>query len=400
MDNLKPQAGKFAQLGPLSLSEELAADTSETHTALSYSEQIPADLFTELLLSSTPLIDVRAECEYHDGHIPHSANLPLLTDDERKKVGTCYKRKGQEAAIMLGTELVSGDAKKERMTAWIRFIADNPTAVILCFRGGLRSQTVQKWLAESGLQRPLIRGGYKALRRHLLRTTIRVASEKKIIIVAGKTGTGKTHLINNLTRSVDLEGLANHRGSAFGRRVSAQPSQTVFENLLALDLLRQECEGGATLFLEDESRAIGSISLPLELHRAMSVAPIVRVEESLDFRIETILNDYIVSNLTDFRRLDPMQGDSLFSESLLASLDRIKKRLGGERHSALRDIMSAALTSNNDHDQHRAWIRGLLVDYYDPMYEYQMTKKAQRVVFKGDSDTFLEWASEFDQLQT
>ena len=374
MDIPKPQAGKLAQ--------------------------IPADRFTELLLNSTPLIDVRAECEYHDGHIPHSVNLPLLNDGERAEVGTCYKRKGQEAAITLGTELVSGDTKKERMSAWIRFIADNPTAVVLCFRGGLRSQTVQKWLAESGLQRPLISGGYKALRRHLLRTTIRVASEKKIIIVAGKTGTGKTHLINNLTRSVDLEGLANHRGSAFGRRVSAQPAQSVFENLLALDLLRQEREGGATLFLEDESKAIGSISLPLELHRAMSVAPIVRVEESLDFRVETILNDYIVSNLTDFRLLDPVQGDFLFSESLLASLDRIKKRLGGERHSALRDIMSAALTSNNDHDQHRAWIRGLLVDYYDPMYEYQMTKKARRVVFKGDSDTFLEWASEFDQLQT
>lgn len=374
MDNPKPQAGKLAQ--------------------------IPADCFTELLLNSTPLIDVRAECEYHDGHIPHSVNLPLLKDAERTEVGTCYKRKGQEAAITLGTQLVSGDAKNERMAAWMRFIADNPTAVILCFRGGLRSQTVQKWLAESGLQRPLISGGYKALRRHLLRTTIRVADEKKIIIVAGKTGTGKTHLINNLTHSVDLEGLANHRGSAFGRRVSAQPAQSVFENLLALDLLRQEREGGATLFLEDESRAIGSISLPLELHRAMSVAPIVRVEESLDFRVETILNDYIVSNLTDFRRLDPVQGDSLFSESLLASLDRIKKRLGGERHLAVRDIMSAALTSNNDHDQHRAWIRGLLVDYYDPMYEYQMTKKAQRVVFKGDSETFLEWASEFDQRQT
>ena len=374
MDNPKPQAGKLAQ--------------------------IPADCFTELLLNSTPLIDVRAECEYHDGHIPHSVNLPLLKDAERTEVGTCYKRKGQEAAITLGTQLVSGDAKNERMAAWMRFIADNPTAVILCFRGGLRSQTVQKWLAESGLQRPLISGGYKALRRHLLRTTIRVAGEKKIIIVAGKTGTGKTHLINNLTHSVDLEGLANHRGSAFGRRVSAQPAQSVFENLLALDLLRQEREGGATLFLEDESRAIGSISLPLELHRAMSVAPIVRVEESLDFRVETILNDYIVSNLTDFRRLDPVQGDYLFSESLLASLDKIKKRLGGERHLAVRDIMSAALTSNNDHDQHRAWIRGLLVDYYDPMYEYQMTKKAQRVVFKGDSETFLEWASEFDQRQT
>ena len=100
----------------------------------------------------------------------------------------------------------------------------------------------------------------------------------------------------------------------------------------------------------------------------------------------------------DFKRLDPAQGESFFSNSLLASLDRIKKRLGLERHSVLRQTMSAALSNDNDHDQHRAWIRGLLVDYYDPMYEYQMSQKKQRVVFKGDSKAFLEWATEFDQL--
>jgi tRNA 2-selenouridine synthase len=242
-------------------------------------------------------------------------------------------------------------------------------------------------------------GGYKALRRHLMQSTIRVAGEKKIIIVAGKTGTGKTHLINKLADSVDLEGLANHRGSAFGKRVSAQPSQIVFENRLALELLRQEQREGATLFLEDESRAIGSLSLPLELHRAMSLAPIIRVEEPLEFRVETILNDYIVSNLTDFVCLDADKGKGLFAESLLSSLDKIRKRLGGERHSSLRLLMSAAINNNNDLDQHRAWIRGLLVDYYDPMYEYQMTKKQQRVVFKGDSRAFLNWAAEFADLQ-
>jgi tRNA 2-selenouridine synthase len=181
--------------------------------------------------------------------------------------------------------------------------------------------------------------------------------------------------------------------------VSAQPSQVVFENRLALELLRQEQRDSTALFLEDESRAIGSLSVPLELHRAMNIAPIIQVEEPLEFRVETILNDYIVSNLTDFVRLDANKGKDLFAESLLDSLDKIRKRLGGERHSALRMTMSAALNNDNDLDQHRAWIRGLLVDYYDPMYEYQMTKKQQRVAFKGDSRAVLDWAAEFVGLQ-
>jgi tRNA 2-selenouridine synthase len=181
--------------------------------------------------------------------------------------------------------------------------------------------------------------------------------------------------------------------------VSAQPSQVVFENRLALKLLKQEQRDTTALFLEDESRAIGSLSLPLELHRAMSLAPIIQVEETLEFRVETILNDYIVSNLTDFVHLDADRGKDLFAESLLNSLDKIRKRLGGERHLALRLLMLAALNNDNDLDQHRAWIRDLLVDYYDPMYEYQMTKKQQRVVFRGDSRAVLDWAAEFVELQ-
>ncbi|MBL6804556.1 MAG: tRNA 2-selenouridine(34) synthase MnmH [Pseudomonadales bacterium] len=375
-------------------------DTTASNTGSApHPEQVTSDHFTELLLDSTPLIDVRAECEYLDGHIPNSHNLPLLTDPERAQVGTCYKKKGQDAAIALGHELVCGDVKRRRVDAWVEFITANPSAVILCFRGGLRSQTAQTWLAQRGFELPRISGGYKALRRHLMQTTIRVADKKEIIIVAGKTGTGKTHLINKITDSVDLEGIANHRGSAFGKRVSAQPSQVVFENRLALELLRREQRDSTALFLEDESRAIGSLSVPLELHRAMNLAPIIQVEEPLEFRVETILNDYIVSNLTDFVRLDANKGKDLFAESLLDSLDKIRKRLGGERHSALRMTMSAALNNDNDLDQHRAWIRGLLVDYYDPMYEYQMTKKQQRVAFKGDSRAVLDWAAEFVGLQ-
>ncbi len=353
--------------------------------------------FDSLLLAGTPIIDVRAPQEFLEAHVPGSTNLPILQDEERKLVGTCYKQRGQDAAIQLGHELVGGDTRSMRVAAWKTFVEQHPTAVIACFRGGLRSKIAQSWLTEIGIPIRRVAGGYKALRTHLLKTTTRVAEVKSIVILSGKTGTGKTHLINQLSNSVDLEGLANHRGSAFGRRVSAQPTQVVFENKLAIELLKQAKTGNPFLFLEDESRAIGSIALPLEFHRQMSNAKIASVHENLDFRIETILNDYIVSNYEDYMKLSGEQALALFSESLIASLDRIKKRLGGERHSDLRKIMQSALNKDNDLDLHREWIKRLLVDYYDPMYEYQMSKKSERVTFRGSREEFLDWAAMFDQ---
>jgi tRNA 2-selenouridine synthase len=364
--------------------------TSLTGTALS------SDSFDQLLLSQTPLIDVRAESEFAAGHIPGSINLPILNDEERSLVGTCYKQRGQDAAIELGNELVNGDSRTQRIAAWQHCIDAHDGALITCFRGGLRSKTAQAWLADAGVNIVRVDGGFKALRTHLLNATQRIAANKSLIIVGGKTGSGKTHLINALTESVDLEGLANHRGSAFGRRASLQPAQVVFENRLGIALLQREQNPSPTLFLEDESRAIGSISLPLELHRAMTQAPLVSIEESLDFRVETILNDYIVGNLHDFINDDQTTAAQRFEDSLLGSLDRIRKRLGNERHAAVSRIMHSAISHDNDLDQHREWITLLLTDYYDPMYAYQMEKKASRVVFRGNSDAFLSWAKEID----
>lgn len=358
---------------------------------------VPKHAFDALLLSAAPLIDVRAPQEYLEGHLPDSVNLPLLDDDERAQVGTCYKQQGQESAIALGNSLVSGQRRAARIARWQEFASQNPAAVITCFRGGLRSRISQSWLKEAGIDLPRIEGGYKALRTHLIEATTRVAASKSLLILSGKTGMGKTHLINRLSNSIDLEGLANHRGSAFGRRVDPQPAQAVFENRLALELIRREREDSPTLFLEDESRAIGSIALPLDLHREMANAKIAHVDASLDYRVETILNDYIVSNYEDYKKHSSASAMERFSDSLLSSLERIRKRLGGERYAEIDALMRRALAANNDLDQHRAWIRRLLVEYYDPMYEYQLNKKSHRVVFRGSRDSFLEWAAALDR---
>ncbi len=361
---------------------------------------LDSSFFDDVLLGKLPLIDVRAPIEFDEGHVPNSINIPLLDNAQREQVGRRYKQQGQEAAIALGQTLVAGQDKAEKLKAWCNTLASQPHSVITCFRGGLRSKTTQAWLQENGWQVARIEGGYKALRHHAIATTARVSQNKKLIIVGGRTGIGKTHLVNRLNSSVDLEGLANHRGSAFGRRATPQPAQAVFENQLASALLTKESLACDSLFLEDESRAIGSISLPLEFHRAMSLAPIVSVEEPLEYRVETILNDYIVSNLQDFRNLTPENADSLFADSLLGSLDRIQKRLGGERHLQVGKLMQTALANDNDHDLHRQWIRSLLCDYYDPMYSYQMEKKKHRLVFRGNSRSFLDWAAEFDAAQS
>lgn len=368
----------------------------QTENSEATSNALGVSQFDDILTGRIPLIDVRAPVEFDDGHIPGSINLPLLNNQQREEIGRRYKQQGQEAAIALGHKLVAGDDKAEKLEAWRDALAREPRSVITCFRGGLRSKTAQSWLAEIGCQAARVEGGYKALRTHAIASILNIAQMKKIIIVGGRTGIGKTHLVNRLKSSVDLEGLANHRGSAFGRRATPQPAQAVFENSLASALLVNKSLTCESLFLEDESRAIGSVSLPLEFHRAMTQAPVVSVEEPLEYRVETILKDYIVSNLQDFRELAPGTAQVLFSDSLLGSLDRIKKRLGGERHQQVRTLMQTALAKDNDHELHRHWIRTLLCDYYDPMYAYQMEKKKHRIIFRGNSESFLQWAKEFD----
>jgi len=358
-----------------------------------------ADIFT----NDTRLLDVRAPGEFAHGAFPNATNIPLLDDEQRHQIGIRYKQAGQQAAIKLGHELISGQLKVSRLSAWQEFLTRNPGSLLYCFRGGLRSEIVQQWLLESGFEIPRIKGGYKALRRYLIESLQASIGRHKFLVIAGKTGCGKTRLLEHLPASIDLEGDANHRGSAFGRRVDGQPGQIDFENTLASQFIKLSVNNYKTVFLEDESRAIGSLSLPAELSAKMKISPLAVIEESLASRVNVILDDYILANYRDFQARFPQTTNEEFANFLTGSLDRIKKRLGEPNHGLILADMEAALNaheSSGDTSGHRVWIERLLVNYYDPMYDYQLARKLDRVVFRGTRDELLAWASHLQVSQS
>ena len=358
------------------------------------SDLIQAADFPRLWQNRTPLLDVRAPAEFARGAFPHSKNIPLLDDQQRQAVGQCYRHRGRQAAIALGEQLVSGAIRQQRLQQWQSWLARHPNPALYCFRGGLRSSIVQQWLGQEGIRVPRVAGGYKALRHSLIEQIEQFASGDHLILIAGKTGSGKTHLLNSLPNSLDLEGLARHRGSAFGRRVPPQATPVAFENQLAIHLLTLHWGKQQRVAMEDESRAIGSVAVPLALYQRMGQAPIAVLECSLEQRVDTIHQDYIQSNYQDFRRWYPAQAEQRFAASLLQALERIRRRLGDERCSRIKGLLQDAIVQQfqqDDSGAHRQWIRELLIGYYDPMYEYQLGRKIQRVVFRGSRDELASW---------
>ena len=353
--------------------------------------------YARILLAATPLFDVRAPVEFGRGSLPGAVNLPLMEDSERARVGTCYKREGQAAAIALGHQLVSGNIKQARIQAWVDFARANPQGYLFCFRGGLRSQLVQQWLAEAGVDYPRIAGGYKAVRRFLIDSLDDAANHCRLSLVAGLTGTGKTEVLQRLANSVDLEQHSHHRGSSFGRHATPQPVQINFENALALETLRRRAAGHEHLVLEDEGRIVGSCNVPLTLYERMQQAPLIWLEDSFEQRVGRILKDYVIDMQAEFASLHPQDPEAAFAAlqmHLLGSLQRIRKRLGGERQQRIQQLMEHALQVHQQHnqlDEHRAWITALLEEYYDPMYAWQREQKQARVVFSGDADAVVDY---------
>ncbi len=358
----------------------------------------PWDNYRRLFLDDVPMMDVRAPVEYAKGAFPHTVNLPLMSDEERHQVGICYKLNGQDAAIELGHRLVNGAVKEARVAAWVDFARQNPQGCLYCFRGGLRSRVTQQWLQEAGVDLPFVRGGYKAMRRFLIDTLERAIAEREFVILGGRTGCGKTKVVLATPASVDLEGAANHRGSSFGRRATPQPSQIDFENRVAVALLKLEDQQPGALMLEDEGRIIGSCHLPPALYEKMGHSPLVLVEEEMEERIDCVFEDYVEGLLGEYQTLYAEAGFSHYRGYMLGSLDRIRKRLGGERHQAVRTLMSDALDAHEARGEtrlHREWIRVLLGQYYDPMYDYQLSNKLERVRFRGNRQEVLAWFEDY-----
>jgi len=357
-------------------------------------ERADTDKYRQLFLENTPLLDVRAPVEFAAGSFPGAVNVPLMTDSEREQVGVAYKNDGQKAAIELGHTLVHGDIKAGRVKAWQAFADAHPNGYLYCFRGGLRSKITQDWLKESGIAYPKVIGGYKALRRFLIDETERLINARAFVVVAGRTGTGKTLLLNQLEQSIDLEGLANHRGSSFGRRPDDQPSQIDFENKLAVKLI-QTCSGSnGPIFVEDESNRIGQLSLPLSLASQMPKWPMVMIEEPLDARVDVIHRDYITGLLAEFEAFEAEGAFARFAEFLTSALYRLRKRLGGLNYQKINELLLFAI---EEHDKdgnvaaHKAWIEALLTDYYDPMYDYQLAQKTQNILFCGSRGDVVNW---------
>lgn len=358
--------------------------------------RIPESAFAELFLNNTPLIDVRAPVEFLAGSLPGAVNLPIMNDQERAAVGTTYKQQGREAAIELGHQLVSGANKDQRVEQWCEYIRKHPEAVIYCFRGGLRSQISQRWISESGLSRPLIQGGYKAVRHFLMKHIDEFSQNHRFLMISGPTGSAKTHLLSELQSvrgCVDLEKHAGHRGSAFGGVLGAQPTQIDFENHLAVALLKIEASKESRMILvEDESRMIGRCVVPEGFFTRMRESELVYIDEPIEKRVQNIFNDYISATpIVSGTAREALNVYHHYRQALL----QISRKLGGARtQEILADLDSAAqvsLSDSRDFESNKIWIEKLLRYYYDPQYAKSLERRNSNIHWRGSYQSALEY---------
>lgn len=338
----------------------------ELHTGIEVHE------IDKYLDGSTALIDVRSPSEYGQGAPAYSVNIPILNDDERHQVGLAYKTHGAGVAQETGFRLVSGAKKVDRVGRWKKFIDKHHAVALTCWRGGMRSQIARRWLYDQGYDVERVAGGTKAL-RHRSIEVIDSAGRWHWIVIGGKTGVGKTEALSEYRNAIDLESLAHHRGSAFGSLERPQPNPVSFEYELSREFLR--CKGDSTILVEDESRAIGRLVIPKVLFDRMQSAPIVVIEADLDERVERTFASYVRGRPADH---------------LLQALARIERRLGGLRYKQIRKHMAHAFEADSP-AAHKRWIEELLTSYYDPMYDYQLARKKNRVIFCGDRSEMSEF---------
>ena len=303
------------------------------------------------LAGGEPIVDVRSPAEFAQGHIPGAHNLPLFHDNERAAVGTAYKQQGRQQAVQLGLAAVG--PRLGTMAQQLQELARASGGLrIHCWRGGLRSQSVA-WLARlQQLPVRLLAGGYKAYRRWTLE---QVAQPWPLLVLGGRTGTGKTDLLLELERRgqavVDLEGLANHRGSSFGGLgLGEQPSSEHFENRLAWKL--QGLQGRGPIWVEAESAQVGRCRIPHAFWEQMRAAPVLEIERPLDARVQQLVAVY------------GPQGQ----EPLRLATERIAKRLGPQR-------TAAALAAIDACDWGGACRQ--MLDYYDRCYAHDLSSRGR-----------------------
>jgi len=297
-------------------------------------------------MTGMPVIDVRSPAEFEHARIPGAYSLPLFSNEERAIVGTSYKQESRQKAIKLGLDFFG--PKMRKMVEEVELLLrdkEQKQVLVHCWRGGMRSAGVAWLLDLYGYKVFTLIGGYKAFRRWALDF---LAKDHDLQILGGYTGSGKTEILYHLKKNgesiLDLEGIAHHKGSAFGAiGQPKQPSQEMFENLIAVNLYNEESKS-RPVWLEDESQRMGLVNLPQDLWNTMREKPVYFVRIPFDNRL-----DYIVENY-----------GKLPKEELAAAILRIQKRLGGlETKTALN-----FLAEDNLREAFR-----VLLKYYDKLYE-------------------------------
>lgn len=321
------------------------------------------------------VIDVRSESEYEKAHFENTVNIPILSDPHRQQVGLTYKQQGSEQAKVLGHQLVSGDYKAQMIVRWCEAIAAHPEqmALIFCWRGGLRSKLAQEWIYQNGGEAIRVEGGYKALRHEALKA---LDNPSPFVVLSGMTGAGKTRLLHRLASYVDIEGIARHRGSAFGLVSGAcQPQQATFENQLAQAFYRAK----GHYVLEDESPNIGRCHLPDHLYARMAQAPMVMVEAPVRLRALEIHAEYIRAPLRSGAAIADLE------TRFLQNLEKIRTRLGGLECDNIKTMIKAAFAAGGSDAEnlHLDWIERLLAIYYDKRYLYSLSRKTRQTLYKG-----------------
>lgn len=322
------------------------------------------------LAKQYPVFDVRSEGEYQHACLPGAYSLPLFTNEERKVVGTAYKQESKQKAIKLGLEyfgpkMVKMVEEVERVVNSEKLTVDrkknknseevvDKIVLVYCWRGGMRSAGVAWLLDLYGFKVYTLVGGYKSYRNWVLK---QFQKEYPFKIIGGYTGSGKTEVLHALRQQgeaiIDLEGLACHKGSAFGNLGQPkQPKQEMFENLLANELVNVS-EKNTTIWLEDESQRLGEVNIPIALFKFMRTRRVYFLEIPFEERL-----NYVVAGYGKFKK-----------EDLISAIVRIQKRLGGlEAKTAVNYLI--------ENDFHGAF--GVLLHYYDRFYTKSMSNMREQ----------------------
>lgn len=303
------------------------------------------------LRNSLPVIDVRSEGEFETGHIQSAINIPLLNNDERVEVGTDYKQKGQAEAIRTGFRLVG--PRLVDIIDHAKSIAKNNELIVHCWRGGMRSGNFCQFVNMAGIKTHQVKGGYKSYRQLALES---FKTPFEFVVVGGSTGSGKTEILHALVEAgeqvIDLEGLAQHRGSVFGglmqppQPTTEQFQNNLFETILALDPKKR-------IWIEDESVAVGKIFLPADFWKTMGGSPVIEIQVDKEIRIQRLVHEY----------------GSADKQLFLEAMTGITKRLGGQHFKAAKEKLF-----ENDMPA----VMDILLTYYDKAYRNGLDKRINR----------------------